>query len=61
MHDELIGVDGATEIGDEAEVRGVVVVMVGVVADHPGVLGLGDVHGHIGVLEEVVHVDAVVG
>ena len=44
-----------------AEVGGVVVVVVGVVAHHPGVLGLGHVHGHIGVLEEVVHVDAVVG
>ncbi len=61
VHDELVGVDGPAQLGDEPEVRGVVVVVVGVVAHHAGVLGLGHVHGHIGVLQEVVDVDAVVG
>ena len=61
VHDQLVGVDGAAQVGDEPEVGGVVVVVLGVVAHHTGVLGLGHVHGHIGVLEQVVDVDAVVG
>ena len=61
VHDQLAGVDGAAQLGDEPEVGRVVVVVLGVVAHHPDVLGLGDVHGHIGVLEQVVDVDAVVG
>ena len=50
-----------TELADQTELGGVVVVLVGVVAHHTRVLALGDVHGDVGPLQQIVDVIAVFG
>ena len=48
--------DGVAQLGHQAEAGGVVLVEVGPVLEHAGALGLGGIHGHLGVLEEGVDV-----
>ena len=61
VQDQLVVVDGLAQLGDEAQIAGVVMVLAGVVAHHPGVLRLGHVHGHVGSLQELIDIGAVVG
>ena len=60
MQDQLVGVDRMAKLAQEREVGGVVVVLVGVVANRTEVLLLGDVQSHIGSPQELADVVGVV-
>ena len=61
MQDQLFGLDGRGQLGDEQQRRGVEAVVLGPVARHPEVLAFGRVHGQVGALEQDLDADPVLG
>src|SRR5450755_3364303 len=59
VQDELIVVDRVSQLGDEAELRGIVVIKGSVIAQHPSMLRLGYVHRDVGPLQQRVGVGPV--